>query len=121
MRRSLALWKAESSRSDQRRDFPGPFEGIAERSKDLSSVAEKSLVEIIHTKKLLKFGFIQGWRKISNDEGMLEERAEARTGEVMTQELKHPKRSHNSSLRNVLGGYRDLIIPLLQVKPRENS
>ena len=53
----------------------------------MCSVAEKSQVEINHTKKSLKSGFILGRRNISNGRGMLQERAEAGAGEVMTQEL----------------------------------
>ena len=53
----------------------------------MSSVAEKSPVEINHTEKPLKSGFIRGGRKISVGRGMLKESAEARTGETMTQEL----------------------------------
>ena len=53
----------------------------------MSSVAEKSPVEINHAKKLLESRFIRGRRKISDGRGMLEEKAEAGTGEAMTQEL----------------------------------
>ena len=70
-----------------RQRLPRTHEGVGERSKDLNSIAEKSLVEINHTKKLLKSGFNQGRRKISDGGGMLEERAEAGTSEAMTQEL----------------------------------
>ena len=84
----MAWRKAESSTLDQR-----TLEGVVERSKDLCSVGEKYPLEFNHIKKLLESRFIRGRRKISDGGGMLEERTEAGTSEVMTQELglRNPK------------------------------
>ena len=47
----------------------------------MSSIAEKSLVEINHSKELLKSRFIRRWREISKGRGMLGKRMEAGTGD----------------------------------------
>ena len=88
----MAHRKAERARQTKGQ-ISRTLEGVGERSKDLSSIEEKSLVEINHTEKLLESRFIQGRRKISDGRGMLEERTEAGTGEGMTQEisLRNPK------------------------------
>ena len=60
---------------------------VGERSKDLGSVLEKSLVEINHTEKTLKSGFILVRRKLSDGRGMLGERMETGAVEMVSQEL----------------------------------
>ena len=51
------------------------------------SVAEKPLVKINHTQETLKSRFNRGLRKLSDGEGMLEERGETRAGDMVAQEL----------------------------------
>ena len=64
--------------------FARTLQGVGERSKDLSSVSEKSPVEINHTKKMLKSGFIQGRRELHDGGGMLGERTETGIGEMVS-------------------------------------
>ena len=52
-----------------------------------SSVSEKSLVEINHTKKTLQSRFIWGRRKICDGGGVLGKGVEAGAGETVSQEL----------------------------------
>ena len=67
--------------------FALTLKGIGERSKDLGSVLEKFPGEIHHTAKTLQSGFIRGRRKLCDGRGMLGERAETRTGEMVSKEL----------------------------------
>ena len=83
----MAWMKAELSSGVHRRDLARPLEGVGERSKDLGSVSEKYPVEINHTKKTLKSGFIRGRRELCDGGGMLGERTETGTGEMVSQEL----------------------------------
>ena len=53
----------------------------------MGSVLKKSPVEIDHTKKMLKFRFIRGRRKLSDGGGMLGERGETGDGEMVSKEL----------------------------------
>ena len=47
-----------------RERFTGTLEGGDERSKDLSSVAEKCIVKVNHIEKALNSRFFRGQRKI---------------------------------------------------------
>ena len=67
--------------------FVQTLKGVGERSKDLGSVSEKSPVEIYHTEKTLQSRFIRGRRKLCDGGGILGERAETGTGEMVSQEL----------------------------------
>ena len=66
--------------------FTLALEGIGERSLDSGGVSEQSLVEVYHPEETLKSRFIRR-REISNGRGVLWERMEAGTGEVMAQGL----------------------------------
>ena len=67
--------------------FARTLESFGERSKDLGSVSEKSPVEINHTQETLESRFIRGRRKLHDGIGMLGERTDPGTGEMMAQEL----------------------------------
>ena len=67
--------------------FTLALEGIGERSLDSGGVSEQSLVEVYHPEEILKSRFIRRRREISNGRGVLWERMEAGTGEVMAQGL----------------------------------
>ena len=63
----------------------------------------------------MKSRFIQGWRKISDGRGMLQERAETGPGEVMTQELSlgNPELTFSQANRQAVGSAQpDLAQPL---------
>ena len=91
-------------RSPQER-LTGALEGVGKRSKDLGSVSEKSPVEINYTKKTLKSWFIRGSRELCDGRGMLGERMETGTGEMVSQELslRHRKFTFAQADRQAMG------------------